>query len=340
MDARGCGVLDGAMTDRSETFLVFAAMRNEGAFIVEWVTWYRMLGFRILIAHNDCTDHSPALLAALAAAGWIEAVEHTPGELKPKNSAYRTARLHPATAAADWLLICDADEFLCLHVGDGTIGGYLDQIGRDHQGVAFHWRCFGTGGQARYADGLVHRDFTRCGPPVHRLNISFKTLFRDPLRFRRYGDHAPDRFDGDWGQGRAHFVDGEGRVIDRFLTADGPVRYTGTDEISHRFAQMNHYVLRTAEDYAVKKGTPSATAGKNRYTDAYFRARDINTHRDLSALAWRDRFDCLHAQAMALPGVRRLHHLCCADHVARLCARAGRNAADDPRWQHHMAEAG
>lgn len=339
MDASGGNVLDGGMIDRPETFLVFAAMRNEGPFIVEWVTWYRMLGFRILIAHNDCTDRSPELLAALQAAGWIEAVEHQPGALSPKNSAYRTARAHPATVAADWLLICDVDEFLCLHVGDGTIGSYLDQIGRDHQGVAFHWRCFGTGGQATYADDLVHRSFTRCGPPVHRLNISFKTLFREPLRFRRYGDHAPDRFEGDWGKGRAVFVDGEGRLIERFLTATEPVRFTDLHDITHRFAQMNHYVLRTPESYGLKKGTPSATAGKNRYTDAYFRARDINTNRDLSALAWRDRFDALHAAAMALPDVRRLHHACCADYVARLCAAAGRSPRDDPRWRHHIAAA-
>ena len=51
---------------------VVCSMRNEGPFIVEWVAWYRMLGFTdVLIITNDCTDHSPQLLAALAAAGWV-----------------------------------------------------------------------------------------------------------------------------------------------------------------------------------------------------------------------------------------------------------------------------
>ncbi|MFN7053611.1 MAG: glycosyltransferase family 2 protein, partial [Gemmobacter sp.] len=51
---------------------VVCSMRNEGAFLLEWVCWYRMLGFTdILVVTNDCSDHSPALLQALAAAGWL-----------------------------------------------------------------------------------------------------------------------------------------------------------------------------------------------------------------------------------------------------------------------------
>ena len=47
-------------------------MRNEGPFLVEWVCWYRMLGFTdLLIVTNDCTDHSPELLDHLAQAGWV-----------------------------------------------------------------------------------------------------------------------------------------------------------------------------------------------------------------------------------------------------------------------------
>ena len=46
-----------------------------------------------------------------------------------------------------------------------------------------------------------------------------------------------------------------------------------------------------------------------------------------------------HTEAMALPGVARLHHLCCADLVARLCAHQGRAPQDDPRWHAEIAAA-
>ena len=64
-----------------------------------------------------------------------------------------------------------------------------------------------------------------------------------------------------------------------------------------------------------------------------------NERPDPSALAYRAAFAPIHAAAMALPGVRRLHHLCCADYVARLCAKAGRPVEADARWRHHMREA-
>lgn len=330
---------DGAMNANNESFLVFGGMRNEGPFIVEWAAWYRMLGFEVLIGFNDCTDHSPDLIAALAPGG-VTGIAHTPGSLLPKASAYRTCRQHPLTAAADWLLICDVDEFLVPHVGDGTIGGYLDHIGRDHPGVSFHWRCFGTGGQATWDDVIVHRAFTRCGPGRHRINGSFKTLFRDPLRYRRFGDHAPDRYDGKPGTGGHAFVDGEGRPIAAFRDADTPLRMTPTPEISHRFAQMNHYILRSPESYALKRGIPSPSAGVDRYTDRFFALRDQNSQRDLSTLSFARAFDRVHAGLMALPDVRRLHHLCCADYVVRLATSQGRAPQDDPRWHHHMALAG
>ena len=128
------------MTAVDEKFLVFAAMRNEGAFIVEWVTWYRMLGFQVLIGTNDCTDHSVALLDCLAQAGWLSHFSHTPGSHPPKQFAHRQMRRQPQVATTDWLLICDVDELLVIHTGDGSIRGYLDHIGRDFLGVVFHWQ--------------------------------------------------------------------------------------------------------------------------------------------------------------------------------------------------------
>lgn len=329
------------MRDDLEKFLVFAGMRNEGAFIVEWVTWYRMLGFAVMVGINDCTDRSPELLRALARAGWCSVFQHQPrGALSPKQSAHRAMRKRPETALCDWLLICDVDEFLVLHHGDGTIGGYMDTVGRDNLGVAFHWRCFGNGGHATWEDGLVHRQFTRCGPGDMKPNGMFKTLIHKPLRFRKYSDHSPWEFEGAWGELPDNIVDSEGRAMSRFLTHEHPIRFTAPEEITHRGAQMNHYVIRADESFDLKRGTLSATAQKDRYTERFYQARNRNEEEDLSALAWAERFDALHAEAMELPDVRRLHHLCCMDYVARLCAKKGVTAEGDARWQMHRDLAG
>ena len=56
---------------------VVASMRNEGAFIVEWLAWYKMLGFTdVVVVTNACTDRSPQLLDALEAAGRLYHIRH------------------------------------------------------------------------------------------------------------------------------------------------------------------------------------------------------------------------------------------------------------------------
>lgn len=323
-----------------EKFLVFAAMRNEGAFIVEWVSWYRILGFQVLIGTNDCTDHSVELLGHLADAGWVTHFNHNPGVSPPKQSAHRQMRKQHLVAATDWLLICDVDEFLVVYAGDGTIRGFLDQIGRDFLGVVFHWQCFGTGGHRLYQDGLVHQQFLRRGTARHQVNASFKSMFKSPLRYKRFSDHGPFDYDGIWGGPPDNFVNSDGKFLDRFLTHPHPVRFAELDDIAFGNAQMNHYMIRADESFDLKRGMPSASAHKDRYTDRFYKTRNRNGIIDQSALRYATQFGTIHAQAMAIPGVARLHHLCCADYVVRLCAKKGADHRVDARWLHHMEQAG
>ncbi len=320
------------------THLVFAAMRNEGPFILEWVAWYRMLGFEVLVAHNDCTDHSPELLKCLADAGWINVVEHTPrSDQPPKNSAHAALKQHPMTQQADWLLVCDVDEFLVLKTGDGTIASYLEHMGHDALGIAFHWRCFGNSGWKRYRDGLTHRQFKRCGAPGLAVNGNIKTLVKNPKQFDRFTDHAPIQPALDWQAPEHRIINASGMAIEKFQTGRHPVRFTDKSLISHETAQMNHYVIRSDESFDLKRGTPSASAFKDRYTDQFYRARNRNGHKDDSALAYSAWFDAVWAEITAVPGVMRLHHLCCMDYIARLCAMHKRPAEDDERWQSHQS---
>ena len=337
MDASEIACFGAAMRAADETFLVFAGMRNEGPFIVEWVCWYRMLGFDVLVATNDCTDRSPALLDRLAEEGWLTHAPHVvPDGMRPKGSAYRTGRDHPLTATADWVLVCDVDEFLVLHSAD-TIQEFIGDGDRDFLGIAFNWKVFGTGGWKTYRDGLVHRQFRRCAGSGMKVNGPFKSMFRRPRDFLKWGDHTPYKFTGAWGQDGNHWVDCEGRVLTRFNDpAQHPIRHLSREQISHRTAQMNHYIIRSDESFDLKRGRPSATAGKDRYTETFYRTKNRNGSKDTSALRFEAEFDRLHAEAMALPDVKRLHHLCCADYVAELCAHQGRTAEDDPRWRHHM----
>jgi len=159
---------------RPNPALVATGMRNEGPFIVEWVCWYRMLGFEILVVTNDCTDHSPALLNALAKAGWLTHDTHKPRDGQPpQKSAHRKIMNVPVTAQADWTLICDVDEFLVLHDHD-TIADYMGPPPHDFMAIAFNWKCFGTGDRD-FVVTMQHPK-TRCAPHQGKVCRSFARL--------------------------------------------------------------------------------------------------------------------------------------------------------------------
>lgn len=316
-------------------------MRNEGPFIVEWVAWYRMLGFTdVLIITNDCTDHSPQLLAALAAACWVTHLDCPvlPGE-KVVGPKLRLARAHPLVKRADWVLVCDVDEFLVVHHGQGRLADLI-AVAPDALAIAVNWRVFGTSGRQLWEDGLTHRQFLRAGPTRNWISRWIKVLHRAPRAFRALGEHGPRGLDPAKAAPPLHMVNADGVVVPDWGADQPYLRMLPPELVTHQGAQMNHYMLRSEESWGLKRGTPSAVQGADRYNDSYYRSTNRNEQQDLSALRHEAAFDAIHARAMALPGVARLHHLCCADYAARLAQAAGRTAQEDPRWQHHMARAG
>lgn len=341
MDASEPAWLFSVMQTGLPKFVVATAMRNEGPFIVEWVVWYRMLGFEVIVATNDCTDRSPQLLEALADAGWVRHISHSPPiGTPPQKAAHKLLSQHRMVRDADWVLTCDVDEFLVLHATD-TILEFVGTGPWDYLGVAFNWKTFGSGGWKRYQPGLVHEQFRRAGITRLPVNRPFKSMFRQPKMFNRIGAHTPHGFKGDWTDDENAWLNSDGREIPQFRNPDNhPVRMVEPEQITHETAQMNHYVLRSVEHYEAKKGTPSAAALADRYDDDFFERRDRNGMLDITATRFTPIFRPLWETAMAAPGVERLHHLCCADYIERLCKHHGTEHRTDTRWIDAMTSAG
>jgi len=323
-------------------FTVVASVRNEGPFVVEWVTWYRRMGFTdIVLVSNDCSDHSPQLMDALQTAGWISHLRHeVPDRQQITARKLAAAKDLPQVAGADWLLVCDVDEFLVVHAGAGLI---TDLIPHDagFLGMAINWRVFGTSGRERWEDGLTHRQFTRSATSADPANASVKTIHAHPDWFRKLGEHGPKRLlprrAATWGKGAMTWVNADGTDLPEWHPEGEYMRRTASQHISHRTAAMHHYMVRSNESFWLKKGQLSPVAGKNRYTDSFFDRYNRNDEENLAALTHRAAFDALHTQAMALPDVARLHHLTCADYITRIAEKAGRDPALDPRHAYHLA---
>lgn len=164
-------------------------MRNEGMHLLEWVAYHRAIGFdRVVVATNDCDDGTDLMLDRLAG---LDAVIHIrnpvpPGE-KPQVMALRRALPHPAMAQVEWLLHCDADEFLNVTAGGGRVDDLLAAVG-ECDAISVLWRHFGSSGMTRWQKGSVIERLTlterRPHYPMH------KSLFR-PDRFAAAALHMP-----------------------------------------------------------------------------------------------------------------------------------------------------
>lgn len=322
---------------------VVTSFRNEGPFVLEWVAWYRMLGFENrLVVHNDCTDHSPQLLRLLEREGRLVQKKNNPDPAKPpQRQNLDVATQHRLVQDADWVFVCDADEYLVVHTGDGSVAALAAAIDGKGIGMSINWRIFGSGGENDWRDTLVHRRFTRSSRTEAKQNAGFKTFFKSPRAFERLRAHGPSGWTDDsaWGEGDAVFLLADGAPYPAYVPHRSPQNGSGEERWSNDLAQVNHYAVQTHEQYAFKKGRLCATMFSDRYTDDFFTRFDRNEEENRSALDYAQAFDAEFAEMTEIPGVLRLHHLCCADFVADICAKRGDDPKDDPRWQAHMDRA-
>ena len=322
--------------------LVITTMRNEGPFILEWVAWYRMLGFdHVVILYNDCTDHSPALLQALDDAGIITAVPYTPDPNLPvKSTALPLMHSLPRVQSAEWVFNCDVDEFLVVHAGEGMLDDLIAKFDPSQtHGIAVYWKCFGDGHNLGWEDEFTHQAFTRSAKSKHTVNIFFKTLVRWPMHFGRLGVHSPRgwRGTGQWGEGPNQLWCCDGQVLSAYSPQNN-IKHTTSPVVTHDYAQVNHYITRTSESFALKRGTPSTAANKNRYTERFFKDKNRNEVRDESALKYAARFEAAYAEVSSAPNAMMLHHQCCMDYVEALSEVHNRPYLEDVRWEFHKEE--
>ncbi|MGQ0564718.1 MAG: glycosyltransferase family 2 protein [Gemmobacter sp.] len=170
------------------TAALFACMRNEGPFLLEWVAYHSAIGFApVIVATNDCTDGSDTLMDALQAAGLAIHLRNTvPPGTAPQDAGMQMALQHLSKDGPEWLCHLDSDEFL--NIRSGTL---VDLTGTDAHAIAIAWRAFGDSGTAQYP-GETLPAFTACEATPDPDRVKFKSLFRHRL-FAHAREHMPTR---------------------------------------------------------------------------------------------------------------------------------------------------
>ncbi len=264
-------------------FLAVLTVRNEGAYLLEWLAHHRAIGFTdFLVFSNDCQDGTDTMLDRLHEMGQITHVRNDGPYNKGgiQFTALKRADDMAIVQEADWILTLDIDEFVNIHTGDGTLPALIDALPQA-SAITLTWRLFGNDGITRYEDRLITETFTACAPEVIHWPwraAMFKTLYRNDATYRKLGVHRPRSPDKPR-IAKARWFDGAGRELgEEFKTGR---LYSDYGRPLFRLAQLNHYVLGSVESFLLKSDRGRVNHNDHMRAD-YWVERNFSTDRDIS----------------------------------------------------------
>ena len=234
---------------------IVTTMKNEGPFILEWLAYHRAIGFDdFLVYTNDCTDGTDTMLQMLERKGYVQHRENPFRDtgLKPQHAALQASEKEPVIRAAKWITCIDVDEFINIKTGDGTLDALFAAV-PDANMISMTWRLFGNCDVHDYEDRPITEQFLRCAPEFARKPHQawgFKTLFQNIGLYKKLGVHRPKGLNPQlWEE--INWVNGSGKPLPREMYRNA-WRST-TDTYGYDLVQLNHYAVRSAESFLVKR---------------------------------------------------------------------------------------
>ncbi|MGB0505428.1 MAG: glycosyltransferase family 2 protein [Pikeienuella sp.] len=306
----------------NDSVVIITSMKNEGPFILEWIAYHLSIGAKhFLVYTNDCDDGTDQILDRLAELGYVTRVDNPykrdKGQ-KPQRGALNDAVNQPIVKAADWVLISDVDEFVNIHVGDGRFDDLIKASNGPNL-ISLTWKFFGNAGVNEFQDQFVTEQFTACAPefiPKPRLGWGFKTLAHKNAPYSKLGVHRPLTLD-EARADDARWVNGSGRQMPEFVVEGASWRSTKRS-IGYQLATLNHYVLRSAESFLVKRERGRINHVDEDQGAEYWSRRNYATETDNRILTRLPAAKTFHAELMADKDLAALHEKAIAWHRDRI----------------------
>ncbi|ABD53753.1 glycosyltransferase family 2 protein [Jannaschia sp. CCS1] len=231
---------------------VVACMRNEAIFLLEWIAYQLVIGFDLVaVVTNDCTDGTDRILDRLAE--FDDRIIHIRNEIgegeSPQLAGMRHALNHPRIAEAEYLLHCDADEFLHVSRGAGRVDDLLAHT-KGADCIALSWRPFGDAGIEKWPGGSVIAQCTMADAKLRLHTALHKCMFR-PDRFGYAIDHMPKDPVAD----DITMVNARGDAIpahDLFRASSSRFRNIDPGLYSWDVACIHHYAIRAKDVFLMK----------------------------------------------------------------------------------------
>ena len=312
-------------------------MKDEGPFILEWIAYYLSIGFtHFIVNSNDCSDGTDAILRRCEELGFLAHFDNPgPWEFGPQASAYENAMKHPWYKEAEWIMVCDVDEFFDIRIGDGTLDA-LFQAQPHADGFAALWQLFGHNGIVDFEDRLVVEQFTKAGEmgAVLPQNLrAFKSLTRNNGAFHALNTHRP-RGPVSGKAERFAWIDGDGDPLPPALRRRGWAFSTTGAAFGKRLFRMNHYAVRSIESYLMKRvrgdvNTTDFHPKMEATGQAYWHLHCYNKVKETSILSKVERLRVVYDKLRSDSTLSLLHEHAVAFHKDRIAEIRETDAASD-----------
>ncbi|MBV0911495.1 glycosyltransferase family 2 protein [Anianabacter salinae] len=307
--------------ERGRTGIV-TTMKNEGPFILEWLAYHRSIGVEdFLVYTNDCNDGTDTMLQLLQDKGYVQHRDNPfkGTDLKPQHAALQAAETEPMVKALDWTVCMDVDEFITIHVGDGTLNDLYDAV-PDANLISMNWRLFGNADVHGFEDRFITEQFTLCAPEFcnkpHQA-WGFKTLARNVGIFKKLGVHRPKGLKPQL-VGEVNWVNGSGKPLPQDMWRNA--WRTNADTYGYDLVTLNHYAVRSAESFLVKRDRGRVNHVDRDQGLAYWFRMNHNAVEDLSIQKRLPRAQEELARMLADPEIAAAHAHSVACHRAKIDA--------------------
>jgi hypothetical protein len=298
--------------------VIVGCMKNEAPYILEWIAHHRAIGVdNFLIYTNDCSDGTAELLNCLQDMGVVQHRDNTTWKGKsPQQHALNMSLNEPLIRNADWIIHIDVDEFINVRTGNGTLRDFIDLV-PDATNIAMTWRLFGHNGKTRLTDALVTEQFDTCAPkycPKPHTVWGFKTMFRNIGAYQKISCHRPNKLLQD-AENKVKWVNGSGQDMTGEVARNG--WRNSRKSIGYDLLQLNHYALRSADSFLIKRQRGRALHVDRSIGINYWVRMDWSVHRDTTIQRNIPRLTLERDRLLQNDRLRALHQAGFAWHVAK-----------------------
>ena len=239
---------------------ICAIAKNEGPYFKEWIEWHKKQGVeKFYIYDNESTDCTKEVLAPYVKSGLVE-YNYFPGykvQLSAYDNCFDRHRLDTR-----WIALIDLDEFI-VPIKDRNIPEFLKRFEK-FPAIEINWLVYGSNGEKKMKPGTMMERFKRHSHYEHILNRHVKSIVNPRRIFNMIGCHEAARISG-------HAADSHGNPIKKNFREREP---------QHDVIRINHYAVRSYEEFMEKQAKGRASGRTKMLTQNYFLKFDLNDIED------------------------------------------------------------